>query len=141
MSTIITPVVIEMFRVWMDAFRDRWASQPPQFTNTRYSQRGWSFHDHYMGLVGDIRVPNPRNEPWFNQMILSGTAADLDALLTAFTPDPWDQAYLSFIQFELLEEAYNQDEKGVLVSKALPAWYRARGWGIPPKWTCEKKDE
>jgi hypothetical protein len=185
MSTIISVDVIEMFQVWMVAFRDRWMLQPPEFTNSRYSQPGWVFHDHYTGIVGKIRVPNPRTEPWFNQMIQSGTAADMDALIAAFTrlsldsrsaadadhrdgsaalsgnadhrdgsaeprgriqqadavPNKWAQAYLSFIQFELLEEAYKQDEKGVLVSKALPAWYRAKGWGIPPKWICEKKDE
>ena len=137
MSTIFTPEVIEMFATWMEAFRTRWMFQPPEFTDSRYYSAGGIFHDHYMGRVGRVSARNPRWEPWFKQMILTGTEADLVAMDTLGKQDRRNEAYITFLQYELLGEAYTLDKAGTAVSAALPAWFRKEGWGLPDGWTCD----
>lgn len=137
MSTIITPEVIEMFATWMEAFRNRWMLQPPEFTDSRYYSQGGIFHDHYMGRVGRVSARNPRWEPWFKQMILTGTEEELVAMEAIGKQDRRNEAYITFLQYELLGEAYTLDKAGTAVSAALPAWFRKQGWGLPDGWACD----
>jgi len=134
MATIITDAVRGEIAAFCAAFKERWFMQPPEFTDTRYLD---SFADLY---ERDVRgAINPVNTEWFARLLVSATAADIDALDAAFhVDDSYECAIQRFVLRRLLRNAYQRDQAGMEVSAMIPAWYRAKGWGLPPDWNCER---
>lgn len=134
MATIITDAVRGEIAAFCAAFAERYMFQPPEFTDIRYLD---SFSDLYeRDLHGAV---NPVNTEWFARLQVSATLPDLGELSAAFNEDDtWESAIQRFVLRRLLRNAYQRDQAGMEVSAMLPAWYRAKGWGLPPDWNCER---
>jgi hypothetical protein len=134
MATIITDAVVAGIATFCGAFADRYMMQPPEFTDIRYLD---SFSDLY---ERDVRgAINPVNTEWFARLQVSATAADIDALDATFhVDDSYECAIQRFVLRRLLRSAYRRDQAGMEVSAAIPVWYRAKGWGLPDNWNCER---
>ena len=133
-ATIITDAVRGEIADFCRAFATRYMMQPPEFTDPRYLD---GFADLYERSVGGRT--NPTETGWYARLITSATAADLDALTAAFdTTDSYATCMQRFVLRQLLRAAYERDQAGMEVAPALPAWYRAAGWGMPADWNCER---
>ena len=79
---------------------------------------------------------SPLNSEWFSELIVSGTADDLDEMCAAFDETDTDAAVnvkYRFIQ-RLLPIAYERDQEGMEVSAEIPAWYETSGWWRAAAW-------
>lgn len=134
MSAIITDAVVADIATFCAEFKERWFLQPPEFTDISYLD---SFGDLYeRNLHGAV---NPINTDWFARLQVSATLPDLGALNAAFSEDDsYERALQRFVQRRLLSSAYTRDQAGMEISAMIPAWYRAKGWGLPDNWNCER---
>ncbi|MGL4651765.1 MAG: hypothetical protein ACRC1H_20320 [Caldilineaceae bacterium] len=131
MSTIITDAVRGEIAAFCRAFAERYMMHPPEFTDPRYALG--PFADLY---ERDLRgVTHPLRSSWYERMIASATAADLDALVAAFDKtDSYANAFRIFLMGRLTNAAYRAFKAGLEVSAAFPDWLRAAGWDIPADW-------
>lgn len=130
-STIITDSVTAEIAAFCRAFAERYCLQPPEFTDPRYALG--PFADLYeRDLHG---VTHPLRSSWYERMIASATAADLDALTAAFDKtDSYANTFRVFLMGRLTNAAYRAFKAGLEVSAAFPDWLRAAGWNVPVDW-------
>ena len=131
MSSIITDSVTAEIAAFCRAFADRYSLQPPEFTDPRYALG--PFADLYeRDLHG---VTHPLRSSWYERMIASATAADLDALTAAFDKtDSYANTFRVFLMGRLTNAAYRAFKADLEVSAAFPDWLRAAGWNVPVDW-------
>jgi hypothetical protein len=94
------------------------------------------------------RDDSPLNSEWFTQLVVRGTAEDLDALCAAFDETNTDAAVNVKYRFmqRLLPIAYECDQAGMEVSAEIPAWYESSGWWRAAAWptylwNCELREQ
>lgn len=132
-SPIITDAVRGEIAAFCRAFAERYMMHPPEFTDPRYALG--PFADLY---ERDLRgVTHPLRSSWYERMIATATAADLDALVAAFDKtDSYANAFRIFLMGRLTNAAYRAFKAGLEVSTAFPDWLRAAGWDIPADWVA-----
>ena len=131
MSTIITDAVRGEIADFCRAFAKRYFMHPPEFTDPRYALG--PFADLYERDLRD--VTHPLRSSWYERLIASATAADLDALVAAFDrTDSYANTFRIFLMGRLTNAAYRAFKAGLEVSAAFPDWLRAAGWDIPADW-------
>lgn len=144
MAAIITPEITDAMGRYCRAFASRWFLQPPEFTDRSAIGRGdWehAFGDFYRRSYAGI--PFPADTPWFARLIREGTEDDLAAFKAAFWnaegSDSYSKAMHSYLMHNLIRRAWAADQNEEDVAVAIPEWFRAQGWGLPPNWYCELK--
>ncbi len=148
-SPIITDSVTAEIAAFCRAFADRYCLQPPEFT-LGFAEgvqapcvAGGEFTDprYALGPFADLYerdlrgVTHPLRSSWYERMIATATAADLDALTAAFDKtDSYANAFRIFLMGRLTNAAYRAFKAGLEVSAAFPDWLRAAGWNVPTDW-------
>jgi hypothetical protein len=133
MSAIITTSVSDGIAKFCNEFHRRWFHQPPEFSEPTHPRfvASWDLYDK------PVKGTHLAESSWYNQVLNNATASDLDAMTNAFDTLEcrYATAFKLYLLNRLLNDAYARAKTDNPASRAIPAWFRSKGWkGIPDDW-------
>jgi hypothetical protein len=131
MTTLMNSDAASAIRTFCAAFARRRFMTAPEFS----APASWhAFRDQYEQDYGS--QIHPIRTQWFADMVRRATNADLDALEALRTEEgtsDFQTCMVRCIQQNLLEKAYEERPDS---TAAIPFWFHAQGWDIPPEWVA-----